>query len=124
MRMVPGQAVVAAVLLLGGGGASAQAPSQPASQVYRLSPEEVLRLQRESTERAADYSTDQFARPRDGKVHGEVGVGIGTGGYRSLYGALGVPLGEDGSAAFAFESTQFDDPLRGHRLRGWRTPVR
>ncbi len=124
MRLMFKQAIVAAALLLGGG-VSAQVAGPVAPQVYRLSPEEVLRLQMATADRPSDIDASQFLRPRDGRVHGEVGVGIGTGGYRSVYGAMGVPLGETGSASFAFESTQFDDSLRyGNRLRGGRVPNR
>jgi hypothetical protein len=35
-------------------------------------------------------------------VHGEIGMEIGTGGTRALYGSAAVPLGENGSAAFSF----------------------
>jgi hypothetical protein len=44
----------------------------------------------------------------DRRVHGEVGVAIGTGGYRSIYGTAVAPLGNDGVFAFSFENTQFD----------------
>ncbi len=121
MRRTINRLILAAALLAGSAVAAQQVPTAP--QVYRLSPEEVLRLQRESAERATDYS-EAFLKPRDGKLHGEVGVGIGTGGYRSLYGALGVPLGDSGFASFAFENTQFDDSLRYGRLRGSRVPNR
>jgi hypothetical protein len=42
------------------------------------------------------------ARP----VQGEVGVSIGTGGLREVFGTAVVPLGEQGAAVISFESRQ------------------
>ena len=44
---------------------------------------------------------------RDKRLHGEVGMFIGTGGARGIYGSTTVPLGETGVAQFSFESSQF-----------------
>jgi hypothetical protein len=57
----------------------------------------------------ADAPLDQAAEPR--KIHGEVGVAVGTGGYRSGYVVTHIPVGESGSATIAFGKTDF-----GHRL--------
>ncbi len=38
---------------------------------------------------------------RDRAIHGEVGFGIGTHGYREAYGVATVPLGDSGSATVA-----------------------
>lgn len=43
----------------------------------------------------------------DGKVHGMVSVGVGTGGYRSVYARTDMPLGENGRLSLAFEDTRF-----------------
>lgn len=48
----------------------------------------------------------------DRKVHGEVGVGFGTGGGREVFGEVNAPLGDNGSAAFAYDYNQF-----GRRVR-------
>ena len=40
------------------------------------------------------------------RPHGEVGVMIGTGGARGIYGATSVPLGENGWASFGFENSR------------------
>ena len=42
----------------------------------------------------------------DRKVHGEVGMEVGTGGYRAMYGTTVVPLGQTGYAQFSFETGQ------------------
>ncbi len=45
--------------------------------------------------------------PRDdGKPHGEVAVGVGTGGYRSVYGRAEIPVGQNGRLSLAFEDTK------------------
>ncbi len=83
-------------------------PAAADPQVYRLSPEAV-----EQTLETASHRTDTDnpsllpAFERDNRPHGEVGVMVGSGGARGIYGALGVPLGDSSFASFAFESTQF-----------------
>ena len=52
--------------------------------------------------------------PPDRAVHGEVGVGIGTGGYREFHAAMVAPLGSTGTVAIAIGQ------VRG---RGFRGPV-
>jgi hypothetical protein len=45
--------------------------------------------------------------PRDdGKPHGEIGVAVGTGGYRSVYGGTEIPVGKNGRVSLAFEDTK------------------
>jgi hypothetical protein len=81
---------------------TASAPSAPSgfsSEPIRLSPEE--------REAAIEAGAARHERelPINGLqpgVHGEVGMMIGTGGARGMYGSAAVPLGENGSAAFSF----------------------
>jgi hypothetical protein len=47
----------------------------------------------------------------DRRVHGEMGVEIGTGGERAIYGTTVVPIGQNGTAAVSFETG---------RSRRWR----
>jgi len=42
----------------------------------------------------------------DRQVHGEIGMEIGSGGSRALYGTAIVPLGESGSAQISFLTGQ------------------
>lgn len=53
----------------------------------------------------------------DRKVHGVVEVGVGTGGYRSVYARTDVPLGETGRLSLAFEDTNYGRhaPYRHYR---------
>ena len=75
-------------------------PSLPGT--IRLTPEEREAALEAGASRPA-LSIDGDGPP-DGRIHGEVGVAIGTGGYRSTYGTAVVPLGDSGAAAFSFES--------------------
>jgi hypothetical protein len=52
---------------------------------------------------------DQGANP-DRRIHGEVGAGIGTGGYRSAYGVVNIPIGKSGSATVAVSTGHNDYP--------------
>lgn len=87
---------------------------------HRLSPEAVDAAIAAGAERnrAADAlalaRTDPaFALPgesvtgRDRKVHGEVGVGLGSNGEREVFGAVNTSLGNDMTAAFSYDYGQF-----------------
>lgn len=43
---------------------------------------------------------------RDRRIHGEVAVGVGTHGYRSLYARADMPLGERGFLSIAVEDSR------------------
>lgn len=59
----------------------------------------------------ATVDEEDEARPGDPrearKIHGEVGVSVGTGGYRSGYVITHIPVGENGSATIAFGKTDY-----------------
>lgn len=42
-----------------------------------------------------------------GQVHGEVGMFVGTGGARGVYGTAVAPVGESGQIGIAFENSRF-----------------
>ena len=58
--------------------------------------------------KAADDLAMLADSPRliDRRPHGEVGVMIGTGGARGIYGVTSVPIGDNGWASFGFENSQ------------------
>lgn len=58
-------------------------------------------------------------RDEDGKrkVHGEMGVSVGTGGYRSVYASGLFPVGENTTVGVAVSKTDF-----GKRGGGWYDP--
>ncbi|RAK67420.1 hypothetical protein [Phenylobacterium kunshanense] len=53
-------------------------------------------------------------RRDDGRIHGEVSVGVGTGGYRSVYVRTDMPLGETGRLSLAFGEARHG--------RAWNAP--
>jgi hypothetical protein len=55
----------------------------------------------------ADGPVDGVVPRDDGKVHGMVEVGVGTGGYRSVYLQSDMPLGDNGRLSLAFEDTRY-----------------
>ena len=93
--------VMMAILLLGGVAAKAD------DSVIALSPAQ----RAAAIEGAAgrDEALPLNGNPR--QVHGEVGMEVGSGGHRAVWGSTVIPLGETGSAAFSFLTAQG---------RGWR----
>ena len=89
------------VLMLAAGGAQAD------DAIVALTPEARAAALNAAANR--DESLPLNGDPR--KIHGEIGMEIGTGGHRALYGTTIVPIGETGSAAFSFLTSQ---------ANGWR----
>lgn len=60
-----------------------------------------------------------LARPRDGAIHGQIELGVGTGGYRSAALTTVMPLGERGTLMLSYGQSQNDYRhwARGYRLR-------
>ena len=83
----------------------------PSSDIVTLTPE-----QREAALEAgaARAAADLSGGAGDRRVHGEMGVEIGTGGARSIYGTAVVPIGQNGVAAFSYGQAQ------GPRWKGRR----
>ena len=93
-------------------------------QVYRLSPAQrdaaiAAGAQRTDTDTPAllptpglaELSTrslydDADAGKPDKKIHGEVGMFVGTGGTRGIFGTAVVPLGENATASLSFSHGQ------------------
>lgn len=48
---------------------------------------------------------DEDSGPQKRKLHGEAGVSIGTGGYKSAYVATLIPVGETGTLGLAYSQT-------------------
>ena len=97
--------------------AAAQAGTQPAtsSGEHRLTPEQIEAVladaakKREASERQSPAPIDiaDLEPLRAPQVHGEFGIGAGTGGYREIFGTSIVPLGTSGGAAFSFDFVDF-----------------
>lgn len=99
---------LAASLALVSGAATAEPVVAPVSgTVHRLSPEEAEAVQDAAAKRNINAPSFNDRPVPDGRIHGEIGFGIGTGGYNSVFGTAIVPLGDDGIAAFSFERSDF-----------------
>jgi hypothetical protein len=91
-----------------------------ASDERRLSPEEVQQVLDKAAQKreaptlaVAAPLTEEKALPRP--IEGEIGVGIGTGGYREVFGTAAVPLGEDRVAIISFDNVQSHQNYRRRR---------
>lgn len=100
--------IIALALLIGPAAQAVEPPiaavaGPPAPVVYGLTEAEKAQVLESASRRPdADNPALLPALPQDRRIHGEVGAMIGTGGARGVYGIVGVPLGETGSATFAF----------------------
>lgn len=79
----------------------------PSGRVHRLSSQEAEAIQDAAADRNINAPSLDDRRVPDGRIHGEIGFGIGTGGYNSIFGTALVPLGDDGFAALSFERSDF-----------------
>ena len=104
--------------------AQAAADPAPAGSERRLTPEQVEAVLAES---AAKREASQKRPPgtveiedlepmRAPPVRGEFGIGMGTGGYREIFGSSIVPMGRNGGAAFSFDFVDLGD----HRIPVFR----
>lgn len=84
------------------------AAAAPPTDDQRLTPAQIQQVlddaaaKREANEQALDAA---HAGP---DVHGELGVEVGTGGYRSIFGTAVVGFGNSGGAIVSFDSTHFN----------------
>jgi len=111
------RAVPIALALVAGSGASAAALAQSAAEPAAPAAEPVtMRLSDAERDAILDANTEASAAAARGepveaeeqgrRIHGEVGVMLGTNGTRGVYGVADVPLGENGGATIAFESSR------------------
>lgn len=79
----------------------------PAPAERRLAPEQIEAILAEAARKreAAEVSLGpDSAEPQIRRqVHGEVGVAVGTGGYREVFGTAIYPMGDDGVAAISVD---------------------
>ena len=103
-----------------------------AGTLYQLSPQEVIAIKARAAEgkKTPNVPAGEMAFPEPGEtipdliapspkrpVHGEIGFGIGTGGYRSVFGTVVYPVGDEGFVAFSFANSDFGDQGRRTRRR-------
>jgi len=77
----------------------------------------VIRLSDEQRDRILDTNTEDSAAAARGeltgaeraerRIHGEVGVMVGTNGMRAAYGIADIPLGDKGNATVAVSSSRY-----------------
>ena len=71
--------------------------------VVRLTPAEAQAAVQAGGKAHAQLTTVDTDTPKHGlNVHGEVGVAVGTGGTRAVFGTIVAPLGNDGVLALSF----------------------
>ena len=100
-----------AISAFGALAASAHAQDAAApSRVVTLTPEQREAALEAGAARAKDESLQYGASDR--RVHGEVGVEVGSRGERAAYGTLVAPIGQNGMAAISYGTGQ------GPRWRG------
>jgi hypothetical protein len=100
----------------------AQITSADGTQTYVLTPQQKADLLANGTESRVDASLLRAQNSGDGKIHGEVGMMVGTHNTRGIYGDAVVPLGHGATAAFSFENYQTDPGKFRWRHGGWSVP--
>lgn len=124
MRPSPSIAFAAGVLLMAGGAAASEhdgpmatagggmsaPPSANAGPVASATPARPLTTAEQIEQfLAAAPSADEPAEPlvpMERKIRGEVAVGVGTHGYRSIYARTDIPVGKTGTVSIAAEKTE------------------
>ena len=97
--------------------AAAQGAADPAplASEHRLTPEQIetvlaeVEAKRKASESRAATTieiADLEPLPKP-QLHGEFGIGMGTGGYREIFGTGIYPMGTGGVAAFSFDLVDF-----------------
>ena len=97
MRMIH-RALLSLTLLLG--------PVSARADTVSLSPEQLEAAKEQAATANKDRGTIDSPAQRDRRVHGEVGVAVGTGGYRAIYGTAGYPIGDTGYVAVSLADQQ------------------
>jgi len=77
--------------------------------VVSLTPAEKEKVLNAAAERSRPFSGELPVNGLGGigPIHGEVGMFVGTGGSRGVYGRAVAPVGENGQVAIAFENSRF-----------------
>ena len=88
---------------------AADVPRAAIGDEHRLSPVEVQKILDQAAARR-----ELAGDPEPRRIEGELGVAIGTGGYREAFGTAVIPLGQDGTAIISFDSV---DSNRGRLQR-------
>lgn len=112
---------IAAAVLLPATAIAADAPRVPIGDEHRLSDAEVRQVldaaavKREAQPAAKPASQAKASKPPPRPIEGEMGVAIGTGGYREAFGTAVVPIGQDGVAIISFDTVESNRDKRRRR---------
>lgn len=93
------------------------AQTAPTTQAAPSTTDDTVRLSDEQRRTILDSNTMESAAAARGeltgadradrRIHGEVGVMIGTNGTRGIYGVAEIPLGNNASAVISYENSRY-----------------
>ncbi|WP_162987048.1 hypothetical protein [Sphingomonas paeninsulae] len=83
------------------------APVAAMADTVTLTPEQAEAAKEAGAARNARAAALGLEPGQDKAIHGEMGVAIGTGGYRSVYGTAIVPLGDNATLGLSFANEQY-----------------
>ncbi|MDP3661070.1 hypothetical protein [Phenylobacterium sp.] len=111
---------VVAALASGPALAADDAPSVPASEAPSSVSDQIDAYLRSSPAiiLPQDKAPGAVSSATPRKVHGEVSVGVGSNGYRSLYARTDIPVGESSLLSVAIEKSSFDGRFGSRRIQG------
>lgn len=92
-------------------------PAAAETDTIRLTDAQRDAILNASTEESAAAARGEMTGPENAKrrIHGEMGVMIGSNGTRGAYGTADIPLGDNAGATVSFESSRFGYP-RSRRI--------
>lgn len=109
LAMTFGLLVSAAWLIPAPALGQASDPATPVASERRLSPDQIEAVLAEAArKREASQGREMLESIEDDaprQIRGEVGVSVGTGGYREVFGTAFYPMGDDGAAAISLDFT-------------------
>jgi hypothetical protein len=92
-------------------------PALAYADTITLTPEQVEAAKEAGAARNAEAAAMGLEPGRDRAVHGEMGVAVGTGGYKSMYGTAIVPLGESSTLGLSYYNEQYGNGRNGRYRR-------
>lgn len=85
------------------------APAVAMADTVSLTPEQAEAAKEAGAARNARNAQLGLESGQDRAIHGEMGVAVGTNGYRSMYGTAVVPLGDNAVLGLSFANEQYND---------------
>jgi hypothetical protein len=103
--------------------ADAQVVGNDVGRTYSLTSQQKEDILAHGTEGRVDDALLQARSGGDGKIHGEMGVTVGTRNTRGIYGNAVIPLGKGATMALSFDHYQTDPgKFRWHRNQMYFVP--